>query len=134
MKRAPSDSTASRAQHDPGPALAECHNLVLPLRREQESHRNFINYEKSGYEGDKSHWKQSWLKLVKRYTCLEGGDYAKYLRESKVVLCPWGLGERTSCEHGGWVHGALVVKPFTDFVLSVPDRYRSSETYVAAWH
>ena len=54
-----------------------------------------------------------------------------YLRQSKIVVCAWGFGERTGCEHGGWVHGALVVKPQSDWVLSLPDMYRSNATYVA---
>ena len=54
-----------------------------------------------------------------------------YLRQSKIVVCAWGFGERTGCEHGGWVHGALVVKPESDWVLSLPDMYRSNATYVA---
>ncbi|CAE7946034.1 unnamed protein product [Symbiodinium sp. KB8] len=66
-----------------------------------------------------------------RLNCLKGDQYMSYLRQSKIVVCAWGFGERTGCEHGGWVHGALVVKPQSDWVLSLPDMYRSNATYVA---
>mmetsp|Transcript_7054 Transcript_7054/g.12604 ORF Transcript_7054/g.12604 Transcript_7054/m.12604 type:complete len:219 (-) Transcript_7054:3-659(-) len=63
--------------------------------------------------------------------CLNARSYATFLRRSKVVICPWGFGERTSCEHGGWMAGAVVVKPWSDWVLAYPDVYRAGATYVA---
>ncbi|CAE7482552.1 unnamed protein product [Symbiodinium necroappetens] len=83
------------------------------------------------YEGESEHWKATWNKVVRGLNCLKGDQYMSYLRQSKIVVCAWGFGERTGCEHGGWVHGALVVKPQSDWVLSLPDMYRSNATYVA---
>ncbi|CAE7672362.1 unnamed protein product [Symbiodinium sp. CCMP2592] len=83
------------------------------------------------YEGESEHWKATWNKVVHGLNCLKGDQYMSYLRQSKIVICAWGFGERTGCEHGGWVHGALVVKPESDWVLSLPDMYRSNATYVA---
>lgn len=64
--------------------------------------------------------------------CLTAKQYSGYLRRTKIVVCPWGFGERTSCEHGGWVSAAVVVKPWTDFVVAFPDMYRNGSTYMAA--
>jgi len=63
--------------------------------------------------------------------CLAPDPYLRYMRQSIVVVCPWGFGERTACDGSAWLAGAVVVKPYSDFVLAFPDMYRAGETYVA---
>merc|ERR1712110_1410414 len=63
--------------------------------------------------------------------CIKGSEYANQLKNAKVVVCPWGYGERTACDAAGWLAGAVVVKPCTDWQLAFPDMYRAGATYVA---
>ncbi len=51
-------------------------------------------------------------------------EYIQLLRRSKIVLCPWGIGERTHREMEAWLAGCVVMRPDTSFATSWPDLYR----------
>jgi hypothetical protein len=55
--------------------------------------------------------------------------YYEQIRQSKVVLCPWGWGESTYRDYEAMALGAVVLKPDTSHVESWPDIYRP-ENYV----
>lgn len=58
-------------------------------------------------------------------------QYTDLMVGSKIVVCPWGMGERTACDEHALLAGALLMKPMSNYVLTYPDIYRDGESYVA---
>ena len=59
-----------------------------------------------------------------------GQDYLNVLRDTKVVLSPWGLGEACYRDYEALAAGCVLVKPYTGHVYCVPDIYVAGATYV----
>jgi hypothetical protein len=114
------------------------HNLDLDAPRPIHVHfAGWVDYAKSEIE---THRREA-LRIARRYTdgatvagegrVLPADQYARTLRQARVVLSPWGWGEACQRDYEAWLCGAVVVKPNSDHVLGWPDVFRSGETYVA---
>lgn len=57
-------------------------------------------------------------------------DWLDLLASSKVCVCPWGYGEMCYRDYEAMYSGCVVVKPYTDFVQTWPNIYKSNITYV----
>lgn len=56
--------------------------------------------------------------------------YLKILKQSKIVVSPWGFGEWCYRDMEAMHCGAIVIKPDTSFVYSFPDIFLNDITYV----
>jgi len=64
-------------------------------------------------------------------TGLQPPEYFRLLSSSKIVICGWGLGERTACDDHAILAGAILMKPYSGFVEAFPDVYNpASSLYV----
>lgn len=61
-------------------------------------------------------------------------DFHTKMSESKIVICPWGLGERIQSDQKGILLDCVVIKPDTDFVRTYPDLYDGDKYYVRCKH
>jgi hypothetical protein len=65
--------------------------------------------------------KKSFRVLVCRHRGWLFPEYCKHLANSKIVVAPWGYGERTHREVEGWLAGCSVIRPNTNWMRSWPD-------------
>jgi len=71
------------------------------------------------------------LNIVTHIGRLPKEEYFDLLKKSKIVVSPWGNGEWCWRDYEAIYSGALVIKPDTSFVQSVPDLYCNDKYYVA---
>jgi len=64
--------------------------------------------------------------LVSPYRNVELADYRRRLMDTKIVVAPWGYGERTFREWEGLLSGCIVVRADTSWAKTWPD---INETY-----
>ena len=57
-------------------------------------------------------------------------SYMSALINAKIVISPWGYGEYCYRDIEGMLAGAIVIKPDTSFVETIPDIYQNDITYV----
>lgn len=57
-------------------------------------------------------------------------DYIEAMSQSKIVVSPWGFNEWCYRDAEAMLLGAILIKPDTDFVKTVPDMYRNHLFYV----
>jgi len=57
-------------------------------------------------------------------------EYFAFLKSSKIAVSPWGNGEWCWRDYEAILSGAVLIKPDTSFVQSVPDLYKNNFYYV----
>lgn len=57
-------------------------------------------------------------------------EYAALLRDSKLVVSPWGQGESSWRDYEATVSRAVLIKPMADSLKSYPDIYEAGVTCV----
>lgn len=77
----------------------------------------------------------SYIKIVnivngKPIEKLHNKKYIEILQNSKIVISPWGAGEWCWRDYEAFYTGAVLIKPESSFVKSVPDVYQNNYTYV----
>lgn len=60
-----------------------------------------------------------------------GQKYKETVKNARIMVSPWGLGEWCHRDFVAAYSGSLLIKPDTDFVTDHADFYRSGQTYVA---
>ena len=56
--------------------------------------------------------------------------YLREIKRSKAVVSPFGYGEPCYRDMEAFIHGAILVKPSMDHLVTFPNVYRPHETYV----
>jgi len=59
-----------------------------------------------------------------------GESYYRKMKQSKVCISPWGLGEICFRDFEGITSGAILIKPDMGFIETWPQIYSPWETYV----
>ncbi len=57
-------------------------------------------------------------------------DYINTIKKSKIVVSPWGTGAWAHRDYEAMHCGAVLLKPDTGFLKSIPDIYQNNVTYV----
>ncbi len=57
-------------------------------------------------------------------------QYVETIKNSKIVVSPWGFGEWCHRDYEAIHCGAVLIKPDTSFVQAIPDIYQNNSTYV----
>jgi hypothetical protein len=71
------------------------------------------------------------IKEIKSVTeNIYGKDYYNALLNAKIIISPWGYGEYCYRDVEGMLAGAVIIKPDTSFVETIPDIYQNNITYV----
>jgi len=60
-------------------------------------------------------------------------EYHESMMKSKIVVAPWGIGERIAADQKAILCNCVLVKPDTDYVLTYPDLYQD-KYYVKCKH
>jgi hypothetical protein len=58
-------------------------------------------------------------------------EYLKTIQSTKIVVSPWGYGEWCYRDYETIHCGAILIKPDSSFVESIPDIYQNNITYIA---
>jgi len=66
---------------------------------------------------------------VYRGRLLDRATYYAQLSEAKICLSPFGWAEACHRDAEGIFRGCVLVKPFCDYIETLPDLYRAGETY-----
>jgi hypothetical protein len=112
------------------PAFREFRNLGSRPRRPFDVHAVFSdNCYNALINRHRTHFKQSVQNLAGLRTMsgarLPLNQYHAFLRQSKVVVSPWGWGEWCLRDAEALLAGCTLVKPETGFVRTRPDLFRN---------
>lgn len=58
------------------------------------------------------------------------GEYMKMLKNTKIVLSPWGFGEACYRDYEAMYMGCILLKPDSSYVKCWPEIYLNNKTYV----
>ena len=69
-------------------------------------------------------------KVKVRSGFIDSNKYYTSLKDSKIVVCPFGYGEISWKDYEAFVNGACIFKPNMDFMETWPHYYKAEKTYV----
>lgn len=70
------------------------------------------------------------FKIILHSSPIPHNEYIELLKNSKIVISPWGWGEWCYRDYEAIYCGAILIKPDTSFVQSIPDLYQNYRYYV----
>ena len=85
--------------------------------------RNYVAFHRRQLEERLEKFKVD-TRFLKRFL------YYKELRNSKLSISPFGLGESTYRDFDTIINGALLIKPDMSHMKTWPDLYKDNETYI----
>lgn len=140
----PAISAGAVAKVKPGPSYATYNRMSrigrypINLDTPRKIDASFVGSALRGWEPSGEHRRQlvETLSSMGRFNVVAHGEktlpqdeYDKIALQSKVVVSPWGYGECCHRDFEAFAFGAVLVKPYSDHVLTEPRAFVAGETY-----